>query len=116
MLDGQPHQLVKSFLSKKRCTLRIGVRTLDGTEAEDHLAQRFGFAFASKGASKPEHWGIPGLLWVEQGTGQELSVDPARDHLHDALQGQVGAARRVRWRPPVATSFWTGSRPSATSC
>ena len=92
VLDGQPHQLVKSFLGKKRCTLRIGVRTLDGTEAEDHLAQRFGFAFASKGASKPEHWGIPGLLWVEQGRGQELDVDPARDHLHDALQGQVGAA------------------------
>ncbi|MGO4394683.1 AAA family ATPase [Variovorax sp. M-6] len=92
VLDGQPHQLVKSFLGKKRCTLRIGVRTLDGTEAEDHLAQCFGFAFASKGASKPEHWGIPGLLWVEQGTGQVLDVDPARDHLHDALQGQVGAA------------------------
>ncbi|MDM0032800.1 AAA family ATPase [Variovorax sp. J22P271] len=92
VLDGQPHQLVKSFLGKKRCTLRIGVRTLDGIEAEDHLAQRFGFAFASKGASKSEHWGIPGLLWVEQGTGQELDVDPARDHLHDALQGQVGAA------------------------
>lgn len=92
VLDGQPHQLVKSFLGKKRCTLRIGVRTLDGTEAEDHLAQRFGFAFAGKGASKPEHWGIPGLLWVEQGTGQELDVGHARDHLHDALQGQVGAA------------------------
>lgn len=92
VLDGQPHQLVKSFLGKKRCTLRIGVRTMDGTEAEDHLAQSLGFAFASKGASKPEHWGIPGLLWVEQGTGQELDVDPARDHLHDALQGQVGAA------------------------
>ncbi|MDM0025770.1 AAA family ATPase [Variovorax saccharolyticus] len=92
VLDGQPHQLVKSFLGKKRCTLRIGVRTLDGTDAEDHLAQSFGFAFASKGASKPEHWGIPGLLWVEQGRGQELDVDPARDHLHDALQGQVGAA------------------------
>lgn len=92
VLDGQPHELVKSFLGKKRCTLRIGVRTLDGNEAEDHLAQRLGFAFASKGASKPEHWGIPGLLWVEQGAGQELDVDPARDHLHDALQGQVGAA------------------------
>lgn len=92
VLDGQPHQLIKSFLGKKRCTLRIGVRTLDGADAEDHLAQSFGFAFASKGASKPEHWGIPGLLWVEQGTSQLLDVDPARDHLHDALQGQVGAA------------------------
>ncbi|MDM0012467.1 AAA family ATPase [Variovorax sp. J22P168] len=91
LLDGQPHELVKSFLGKKRCTLRIGVRTLDGVDAEDHLAQRFGFAFATKGASKPEHWGIPGLLWIEQGSGQVLDVDPARDHLHDALQGQVGA-------------------------
>ncbi|KQP22749.1 ATP-binding protein [Pseudorhodoferax sp. Leaf267] len=89
-LDGQPHQLVKSFLGKKRCTLRVGTRQLDGTEAEDHLAQLFGFGFAPKGASKPEHWGIPGLLWVEQGTGQELDVRHARDHLHDALQDGVG--------------------------
>lgn len=92
LLDGQPHHLVKSFLGKKRCTLQVGTRTLDGTDAEDHLAQLFGFSFAGKGASKPEHWGIPGLLWVEQGTGQELDVSHARDHLHDALQGQVGAA------------------------
>lgn len=84
-LDGQPHQLVKSFLGRKRCTLRIGTRTLEGVEAEDHLAQVFGFAFAGKGASRPEHWGIPGLLWVEQGGGQTLDVSHARTHLHDAL-------------------------------
>ncbi len=92
LLDGEPHRLVKSFLGKKRCTLQVGARMFDGTDAEDHLAQRFGFAFAGKGASKPEHWGIPGLLWVEQGAGQELEVSHARDHLHDALQGQVGAS------------------------
>lgn len=92
MLDGEAHHLVKSFLGKKRCTLQIGARTLDSTDAEDHLAQIFGFAFAGKGASKPEHWGIPGLLWVEQGTGQDLDVSHARDHLHDALQGQAGAS------------------------
>lgn len=84
-LDGQPHLLAKSFLGRKRCTLRIGTRTLEGVEAEDHLAQVFGFAFAGKGASRPEHWGIPGLLWVEQGSGQTLDVSHARAHLHDAL-------------------------------
>ena len=87
-LAGQPHQLVKSFLGKKRCVLAIGTRQLEGAEAEDHLAQLFGYAYASKGASKNEHQGIPGLLWVEQGSAQDLEVRHAREHLHDALQGQ----------------------------
>jgi energy-coupling factor transporter ATP-binding protein EcfA2 len=89
-LGGQPHRLVKSFLGKKRCHLSIGTRQLEGVEAEDHLAQQFGFSFALKGASRAEHWGIPGLLWVEQGTGQALDVGHARSHLHDALQGRAG--------------------------
>ena len=87
-LAGQPHRLVKSFLGKKRCVLAIGTRQLEGAEAEDHLAQLFGYAYASKGASKAEYQGIPGLLWVEQGSGQELEVRHAREHLHDALHGQ----------------------------
>ena len=96
VVDGQAHLLVKTFLgSKPRCDLRIGNNTsLDGAEAEDHLAQVFGYGFAGKGASKTEHWGIPGLLWVEQGTGQELreAAAFAREHLHDALQSRLGAA------------------------
>jgi energy-coupling factor transporter ATP-binding protein EcfA2 len=90
--QGVPHHLVKRFLSRARCTLQAGSLQLDSGEAEDHLAQMFGFAFAGRGASKPEHWGIPGLLWVEQGTGQELDVSHARSHLQDALQGQAGEA------------------------
>ncbi|WGT65764.1 AAA family ATPase [Variovorax paradoxus] len=90
LIDGQSHRLVKSFLGKKRCTLAVGTRAFDGTDAEDHLAQLFGFSFAGKGASKPENWGIPGLLWVEQGRGQELDVSHARDHLHDALRDPAG--------------------------
>jgi len=90
LIDGQSHRLVKSFLGKKRCTLVAGARSFDGTDAEDHLAQLFGFSFAGKGASKPENWGIPGLLWVEQGRGQELDVSHARDHLHDALREPAG--------------------------
>ncbi len=86
-LAGVSHRLVKSFLARKRCSLRMGATTLDSAAAEDHLAQLFGFSFASKGASKPEHAGIPGLLWVEQGTGHLLEVGPAQDHLREALSG-----------------------------
>lgn len=87
--NGQSCQLTKSFFTKKRCNLRVGTQALDGVEAEDYLANLFGFAFAGKGASKAEHWGIPGLLWVEQGSGQELDVSHARDHLHSALGSQT---------------------------
>ncbi|WP_290871206.1 AAA family ATPase [Aquabacterium sp.] len=91
-LDGQSCELSKSFLSKKRCDLRVGAQSWDGVEAEDQLARLFGFDFAGRGASKAENWGIPGLLWVEQGTGQEL-LDPARhaqDHIRQALQAHQG--------------------------
>lgn len=87
--NGQSCQLTKSFFTKKRCNLRVGTQAMEGVDAEDYLANLFGFAFAGKGASKAEHWGIPGLLWVEQGSGQELDVSHARDHLHTALGSQT---------------------------
>lgn len=87
--NGQSYQLTKSFFAKKRCNLRVGTQAMEGVDAEDYLANLFGFAFAGKGASKAEHWGIPGLLWVEQGSGQDLDVSHARDHLHTALGGQM---------------------------
>jgi hypothetical protein len=46
------YRLVKSFLNKKRCDLQAGAQRLTGTDAEDHLAELLGFAFAGKGASK----------------------------------------------------------------
>ena len=87
--NGQSCQLTKSFFARRRCNLRVGTRAMEGVEAEDHLAILFGFTFAGIGASKAEHWGIPGLLWVEQGSGQELDVSHARDHLHTALGSQT---------------------------
>jgi hypothetical protein len=92
-LAGQRCRLSKRFLFKKRCTLQVGANLFEEQEAEDHLAQLFGFAFAGKGASKSEHWGIPGLLWVEQGSGQEVqkAAEYAREHVHNALQGQAEA-------------------------
>lgn len=87
--DGKPYRLSKSFLGHKRCDLMVGTSQFDGAAAEDHLANLFGFAFPGRGASRAEHWGIPGLLWVEQGSGQELDVSHASDHLHQAVNGQA---------------------------
>lgn len=91
-LDGQPCRLVKTFLAKKRCTLQIGSETLDGEEAENRLAALLGFQHAGRGASKAEHWGIPGLLWIEQGGAQALreAVGHAGDHLRGALERALG--------------------------
>jgi energy-coupling factor transporter ATP-binding protein EcfA2 len=84
--------LVKSFLQRKRCDLRIDSDSYSEDEAEEKLAELLGFQFSAKGVSKPEHWGVPGLLWVEQGTGQniEQAVEHAGDHLKSALNSLEG--------------------------
>jgi hypothetical protein len=91
-LGGTPCRLTKRFLVRKRCTLQFGTRTLDGTDAEDFIAEQLGFAFAAKGSSKSEHWGIPGLLWMEQGEAQHIreAVTHATDHLRTALNASLG--------------------------
>lgn len=85
-------RLRKSFLQRKRCELRDGAQSLDGEDAERHLAALLGFAFPERGASRPELWGIPGLLWIEQGQAQEIEepVRHAADHLRTALESSVG--------------------------
>ena len=91
-IAGTPHKLLKSFLQKKRCELQIGTRRLEGVDAEDHLAELLGFQFALKGASREAHWGIPGLLWIEQGSAQDVhgAVEHAADHLQRALNASLG--------------------------
>lgn len=84
--------LNKRFLRQKRCDLRIGEASYSGEEAEDKLAELLGYTFAGRGLSKAEHWGIPGLLWVEQGEVQDIQdpVEYAGDHLQAALSGSLG--------------------------
>ncbi len=91
-IAGQSYQLRKRFLGKKRCELQAGTLHLDGVEAEDHLAELLGFQHAGKGASKAEHWGIPGLLWIQQGGAQDIRepVGHATDHLRTALNASLG--------------------------
>lgn len=91
-LDGKPVKLTKAFLGKKRCELVIDGKAMDGAVAEDHLAALLGFRFPGKGASTPEHMGIPGLLWIKQGTSHDISnaVGFASDHLRNALGESLG--------------------------
>lgn len=90
---GTPYRLEKSFLSTKRCSLSCVRETLDGEDAEDHLASLIGYSYAGRGASREDNWGIPGLLWVQQGTGQDVhdQVGHADSHLQSALQALVGS-------------------------
>ncbi|MDB6000079.1 MAG: GTP-binding protein, partial [Rhizobacter sp.] len=89
---GISYQLRKSFLTKKRADLQVGTQRLANDEAEEHLSQLLGFAMASRGASKAENWGIPGLLWIDQGSGHEIhdAVGFATDHLRNALNTSLG--------------------------
>lgn len=92
-LEGRLHRLRKSFLKGKRCELRIdGEVPLDATDAEDHLAALLGFKYPGRGATAPEHMGIPGLLWIRQGQSHELAdvVRHASDHLRQVLGESLG--------------------------
>lgn len=92
--DGHRYRLRKSFLSRARCELLIdeGAERLEGEAAENALAALLGFEFSAKGNSRPEHGGIPGLLWIAQGEGQNLT-DPAghaQSHVREALTRLTG--------------------------
>ena len=91
-LGGKTARLSKAFLGKKRCQLNIDGRHLDGTEAENHLGELLGFSFAGSGGTSPRHMGIPGLLWIKQGTSHELAqaVGFASDQLRNALGDSLG--------------------------
>lgn len=91
-LAGKPARLCKAFLGKKRCQLNIDGKDLDGSQAEDYLGALLGFSFAGRGGTSPEHMGIPGLLWIQQGTSHELAkaVGFASDHLRNALGDSLG--------------------------
>ncbi|MFN4262531.1 MAG: AAA family ATPase [Thioalkalivibrionaceae bacterium] len=85
--DDQDWVLRKRFLSQPRCDLRVGDERASGDAAEARIAEVFGFEFAARGSSQDKHWGVPGLMWVEQGSMQQLRepVVHAATHLRNAL-------------------------------
>lgn len=90
--QGEPWVLNKRFLNKPRCDLTVGHEHFSDTDAEDKLAELFGYHFALKGTSRPDHQGIPGLLWVKQGSIQDIRapVSYAGDQLQSALGTSLG--------------------------
>lgn len=90
--DGKQWQLDKRFLKKKRCDLSVDGELFSGDEAEEKLSRFMGYQLPNRGSSKSEHWGIPGLLWIEQGEGQDVrqAVVSATDHIQTALSSMVG--------------------------
>lgn len=106
-VDGRDYVLRKSFLSKARCELTMaGAAKLEGEQAEDELARLLGFEFPGKGQSRPEHAGIPGLLWIQQGGSGSLEpMKYAGAHLRDALSrvsGELASADGDRLLQRVA--------------
>ena len=85
-------RLHKRFMRGNCCELLEGSTRLDADAAESRLAELLGFAYPGRGPSKAEHWGIPGLLWIEQGTGQTIgeAVAHATDYLRSALDQSLG--------------------------
>lgn len=91
--DGKRHRVAKTFGGKKSCSLEIeGAKPLSGEEAEQVLADMFAFSYAGKGTSKAEHQGVPGLLWVQQGSAGQIhsQVDNAHEYISRALGDDFG--------------------------
>jgi hypothetical protein len=92
-LGADSYALKKQFF-KPRCELTGAGKSYREDEAEDFLAELMGFSYSAKGASRPEHAGVPGLLWVEQGTVQAVkgAAGNAASYLRDALAQLAGGS------------------------
>lgn len=91
--QGKVHRLQKVFGNKKSCRLDIdGGTLLSGDEAEQHLSEMLSFRLSAKGTSKAEHQGVPGLLWVQQGSSGQIvtQVDHAHEYISRALGDELG--------------------------
>lgn len=91
--QGKVHRLSKAFGGRKSCTLVIeGGSSLTGEDAEQHLSEMLSFRLSAKGTSKAEHQGVPGLLWVQQGTSGQIvtQVDNAHEYISRALGDDFG--------------------------
>ena len=91
-LSGEECHASKTFLVKPRAQFTLGNARWEGSEADEELATRLGFTLAGKGASRPETQGIPGLLWIQQGTSADLEepIEHAASSLAERLKCILG--------------------------
>ena len=93
-IDAVEYRLDKVFSRKKdgEATLTASDgRRWEGPQAEAFLAELLGFGYAPRGASKPEHQGLAGLLWVEQARAfEEVTLsDQSRQQLHRVFDSEI---------------------------
>jgi DNA repair exonuclease SbcCD ATPase subunit len=91
---GRSYRLRKPFIKGQECELVVdgGREKFTGDGAEEALAALLRFSIPARGASTPQHAGVPGLLWITQGQTHELgaSVGHAASHLRQALTELAG--------------------------
>lgn len=97
-LDGADCTLDKQYLVRQHAKLALGRNSYVDGDADDQLAQLLGFSLAPTGASRSGQQGIPGLLWIEQGSSAELrepvgsAVAMLDERLKDVI-GQISSSR-----------------------
>lgn len=119
-LGGVTWTLDKEFLGSGHNTrLRSDRQTLEGADAEAHLAELLGVRPGGRTEQRPEDRGIWSLLWVDQGSSRDapLPNDLSQARLHDRLTQEIGevAAGRLgqqvlRRAQELRERFYTASR------
>ena len=93
-IDGKRYALRKAFCRRSEAELTWTGGRATGDAAEDKLQEllRLALPGTRKDATKPEHQGVWGLFWVEQGTSfKALRMSGgSRQTLTSALEGEVG--------------------------
>lgn len=91
-LDGKTYAVEKGFCQKPSVCLITPSGKVEGPAAEEHLAELLRFKVSPKGGSKPDHQGILGLFWLEQGRALEGHTfgETGRSTLRASLEEEVG--------------------------
>ncbi|MDR0330492.1 MAG: hypothetical protein LBH93_02125, partial [Chitinispirillales bacterium] len=81
---GTDYRLTKQFINSKSCLVeRIGeqsseyTRFMEADSADAWLRGLMSSEAAPRGVSRPEHWGLAGLLWIPQGGGDYCGLNGA---------------------------------------
>ncbi|MGD2074832.1 MAG: AAA family ATPase [Gammaproteobacteria bacterium] len=93
-LQGLEFRLDKVFSRRKDGEATLSAsdgRRWEGPQAEELVAELLGFSYAARGASRAEHQGLAGLLWVEQAHAYEaVSLsDQSRRQLHSVFDSEM---------------------------
>ena len=91
-MAGERFSIRKAFCSKPEAELHTPSGRFEGEDAEHELERVLKTQTPKRGKSRPEHQGIWGILWVEQGrTFEPLSMPTAAKRtLQSTLQREVG--------------------------